>query len=62
METLIYMARVGGGWTHAEPIDAVVTIVEARHYINKHSTLGRPFVRLITAANTIRVNHNVGKT
>ena len=42
-ETLVYMGRVGGGWTRAELSDAVVTIVDARRYINKHPTPGRPF-------------------
>ena len=61
VDMLIYMERVGGGWIHAGLSEYVVTIMDARHYINKHPTLGRPFVRLITTANTIRVIRRVGK-
>ena len=61
VKTLIYTERVVGGWNLAELSDAVVTIVYAHHYINKHPTPGRPFVRLRMEANTIRVNRRVGK-
>ena len=61
LETLIYMERVGGGWNRAKLSDAVVTIVYDCHYINKHTTPGRPFFWIITAANTIRVTRRVGK-
>ena len=44
VETLIYMEHVGGGWTRTDMSDAVVTIVDAQRYINKHPTPGRPFV------------------
>ena len=60
-ETLIYMEYVGGGWTRAELSNAVITIVEALHYINKHLTPRHPFVWLSTAANTIRAHRRVGK-
>ena len=35
--------------------------MDTHHYINKHPTPGHPFVRLGTAANTIRVNRRVWK-
>ena len=61
VKTLIYMERVGGGWTCAKLSEDMVTIMEAHHYINNHSTLGCPLVWLRTAANTTRVNQRVGK-
>ena len=61
VETLIYMECVGSGWTRAELSNNVVTIVDARHYINKHPNPGRPFVHISTAANTIIFNRRVGK-
>ena len=60
-ETLIYMERVGGGWTCADLSNAMVTIVDACYCINKHPTLGRTFVWISTADNNIRVKRCVGK-